>query len=157
MEILLWLRDLHCMKFKSFHNFSYSTNRPTMGSTTGNSNSTSSNNRSSINTIHRTATTTNSTNQKKAALVQTTKPKQQTRQPTTVPGSTKISLIPSKNLASFGADVASEDMGDKPSGPVNGDECYFWRTTGCQFGKACRYRHIKEHKGVDKKPWQIVK
>ena len=145
------------MKLMCFHNFPCSTSRPTMGSTTGNSNSTSSNNRSSVNIIQSTANTTNSTNQKKAAVVETTKPKQQTKQPTTVPGSTKISLIPSKNLASFGAGVANEDMGDKPSGPVNGDECYFWRTTGCQFGKSCRYKHIKEHKGVDKKPWQIVK
>ncbi|KAK7485878.1 hypothetical protein BaRGS_00022873 [Batillaria attramentaria] len=42
----------------------------------------------------------------------------------------------------------------KLSGPVNGDECYFWRTTGCDYGDACRYRHVQKHKGVDKKPWQ---
>eukprot|EP00914_Ancora_sagittata_P033537 GHVO01067610.1.p1 GENE.GHVO01067610.1~~GHVO01067610.1.p1 ORF type:complete len:624 (+),score=59.61 GHVO01067610.1:89-1960(+) len=43
---------------------------------------------------------------------------------------------------------------DKLSGPVNGDECYFWRTTGCQFGRTCHYSHVPEHKGVDRKPWQ---
>ncbi|PVD29627.1 hypothetical protein C0Q70_08882 [Pomacea canaliculata] len=42
----------------------------------------------------------------------------------------------------------------KMSGPVNGDECYFWRTTGCDYGDACRYRHVPQSKGVDKKPWQ---
>lgn len=37
----------------------------------------------------------------------------------------------------------------KKSGPVNGDECYFWRTTGCTFGSNCRYKHVPRHKGVD--------
>ncbi|XP_067012119.2 RNA polymerase II-associated protein 3 isoform X2 [Anabrus simplex] len=41
----------------------------------------------------------------------------------------------------------------KVTGPVNGDECHFWRTTGCAFGSKCRYKHLKENKGVDKKPW----
>ncbi|XP_056147957.1 uncharacterized protein zgc:123010 isoform X2 [Lampris incognitus] len=40
------------------------------------------------------------------------------------------------------------------SGPVNGDECYFWRTTGCHFGDKCRYKHIPDQKGKDRKPWQ---
>ncbi|XP_043568947.1 uncharacterized protein zgc:123010 isoform X2 [Chiloscyllium plagiosum] len=44
--------------------------------------------------------------------------------------------------------------GSKRRGPVDGDECYFWRTTGCHFGDKCRYKHISEHRGVDKKPWQ---
>ncbi|XP_029554664.1 hsp70-Hsp90 organizing protein isoform X3 [Salmo trutta] len=39
-------------------------------------------------------------------------------------------------------------------GPVNGDECYFWRTTGCHFGDKCRYKHISEQRGKDRKPWQ---
>ncbi|CAL1261863.1 unnamed protein product [Larinioides sclopetarius] len=39
----------------------------------------------------------------------------------------------------------------KLTGPVNGNECYFWRTTGCAHGASCRYQHIKEHKGIDKK------
>lgn len=42
---------------------------------------------------------------------------------------------------------------DKPSGPVNGNECYFWRTTGCLYADKCRYEHIKKNKGIDKKPW----
>lgn len=39
-------------------------------------------------------------------------------------------------------------------GPVNGDECYFWRTTGCHFGDKCRYKHIPDQKSKDRKPWQ---
>ncbi|XP_053406427.1 uncharacterized protein LOC123546690 [Mercenaria mercenaria] len=42
----------------------------------------------------------------------------------------------------------------KQSGPVNGNECYFWRTTGCTYGDKCRNSHIPAHKGVDRKPWQ---
>ncbi|CAG2055924.1 unnamed protein product [Timema podura] len=41
----------------------------------------------------------------------------------------------------------------KLSGPVNGNECHFWRTTGCAFSDKCRYKHVKENKGIDKKPW----
>lgn len=37
----------------------------------------------------------------------------------------------------------------KKSGPVNGDECYFWRTTGCAFGSQCYYLHIPAHEGID--------
>ncbi|XP_077438374.1 uncharacterized protein LOC144061637 isoform X2 [Vanacampus margaritifer] len=44
--------------------------------------------------------------------------------------------------------------GPQRRGPVNGDECYFWRTTGCHFGEKCRYKHIPDHKGNDRKPWQ---
>jgi len=48
----------------------------------------------------------------------------------------------------------SIDNGFKLKGPVNGKECYFWRTTGCQFGHKCRYEHILENQGCDKQPWQ---
>jgi len=37
----------------------------------------------------------------------------------------------------------------KVSGPVNGNECYFWRTTGCVFEQQCRYKHVRGHKGID--------
>lgn len=52
--------------------------------------------------------------------------------------------------------AAAVAAGTKLRGPVNGDECYFWRTTGCQFTTGCRYRHVPENKGIDKKPWQRV-
>uniref|UniRef100_H3AKP6 Zgc:123010 n=1 Tax=Latimeria chalumnae TaxID=7897 RepID=H3AKP6_LATCH len=44
--------------------------------------------------------------------------------------------------------------GSKRRGPVNGDECYFWRTTGCYFGEKCRFKHIPAHRGLDKRQWQ---
>ncbi|XP_056902954.1 stress-induced-phosphoprotein 1 isoform X1 [Takifugu flavidus] len=44
--------------------------------------------------------------------------------------------------------------GPRRRGPVNGDECYFWRTTGCHFGDNCHYKHIPDQKGKDRKPWQ---
>ncbi|XP_034537945.1 hsp70-Hsp90 organizing protein 2 isoform X1 [Notolabrus celidotus] len=49
---------------------------------------------------------------------------------------------------------AGAATGPRRRGPVNGDECYFWRTTGCHFGDKCRYKHIPEQKGKDRKPWQ---
>lgn len=42
--------------------------------------------------------------------------------------------------------------GPRRRGPVNGDECYFWRTTGCHFDDRCRYKHIPEHRGKDWQP-----
>ncbi|XP_067909208.1 uncharacterized protein [Heterodontus francisci] len=50
--------------------------------------------------------------------------------------------------------IVAAACGSKRRGPVDGDECYFWRTTGCHFGGKCHYKHIPEHRGVDKKPWQ---
>jgi len=51
----------------------------------------------------------------------------------------------------FRSPSVSESSNDssKISGPVNGNECYFWRTTGCVFENQCRYRHVRGHKGVD--------
>ncbi|CAL8256381.1 unnamed protein product [Lota lota] len=44
--------------------------------------------------------------------------------------------------------------GPRRRGPVNEEECYFWRTTGCHFGDKCRYKHFPDQKGKDRKPWQ---
>ncbi|XP_038678274.1 tetratricopeptide repeat protein 31 isoform X1 [Scyliorhinus canicula] len=51
-------------------------------------------------------------------------------------------------------EIVTAECGLKRRGPVDDDECYFWRTTGCHFGDKCRYKHIPDHRGVDKKPWQ---
>lgn len=40
----------------------------------------------------------------------------------------------------------------KLSGPVNGNECFFWRTSGCDFGDNCYYEHIPSHRGIDRRP-----
>ncbi|KAG8179436.1 hypothetical protein JTE90_026331 [Oedothorax gibbosus] len=43
--------------------------------------------------------------------------------------------------------------GSRPKGAVNGDECYYWRTTGCIYAEQCRFKHKKENKGIDKQKW----
>nr|XP_057915128.1 tetratricopeptide repeat protein 31 isoform X2 [Doryrhamphus excisus] len=53
-----------------------------------------------------------------------------------------------------GATTATAAAEPRRRGPVNGDECYFWRTTGCHFGDQCRYKHIPDQKGKDRKQWQ---
>ncbi|RWS23537.1 tetratricopeptide repeat protein 31-like protein [Leptotrombidium deliense] len=35
----------------------------------------------------------------------------------------------------------------------NNNECYFWRTTGCNAGDKCKLRHIHICKGIDFQPW----
>ncbi|XP_051946220.1 uncharacterized protein LOC127618037 isoform X4 [Xyrauchen texanus] len=42
--------------------------------------------------------------------------------------------------------------GPRRRGTINGDECYFWRTTGCHFGDRCHYKHIPDHRGKDWQP-----
>ncbi|KAJ3610583.1 hypothetical protein NHX12_022675 [Muraenolepis orangiensis] len=58
----------------------------------------------------------------------------------------KTSLLTAQQLGATG--------GPRRRGPVNGEECYFWRTTGCHFGDKCRYKHLPDQKGKDRKPWQ---
>ncbi|XP_010887347.1 tetratricopeptide repeat protein 31 isoform X1 [Esox lucius] len=65
----------------------------------------------------------------------------------------KVLPIPLKTSPPASQQPASV-MGPRRRGPVNGDECYFWRTTGCHFGDKCHYKHIPEQKGKDRKPWQ---
>ncbi|KAI5606325.1 tetratricopeptide repeat protein 31 isoform X2, partial [Silurus asotus] len=60
-------------------------------------------------------------------------------------------------LKPFPVAAASQTAGTagaRRRGPVNGDECYFWRTTGCHFGEKCHYKHITDSRGKDRKPWQ---
>lgn len=33
-------------------------------------------------------------------------------------------------------------------------ECHFWRNAGCSYGPDCRFRHLPQSKGLDKKPAQ---
>ena len=35
----------------------------------------------------------------------------------------------------------------------NGDECYYWRTTGCIFPENCKKLHIPANKGIEYQPW----
>lgn len=36
--------------------------------------------------------------------------------------------------------------------PYKTNECFYWRANGCTYGDKCRYRHIPENRGADKKP-----
>ncbi|KAF0027470.1 hypothetical protein F2P81_020211 [Scophthalmus maximus] len=65
----------------------------------------------------------------------------------------RVLPIPLKTCL-FVTQQAGAAAGPRRRGPVNGDECYFWRTTGCHFGDKCRYKHIPDQKGKDRKPWQ---
>jgi hypothetical protein len=58
-----------------------------------------------------------------------------------------------KTSSSSNDKLKKKEISDKLTGPVNGNECYFWRTTGCLYGDKCHYEHIKKNKGIDKKPW----
>ncbi|XP_042169889.1 protein TOM71-like [Oncorhynchus tshawytscha] len=44
--------------------------------------------------------------------------------------------------------------GTRRMSPINGDECFFWRTTGCFYGDRCRFKHKPDQRGRDRKPWQ---
>ncbi|XP_063854128.1 uncharacterized protein LOC135096524 isoform X2 [Scylla paramamosain] len=43
---------------------------------------------------------------------------------------------------------------EKLKGPVNGVECYFFRTSGCAFGDNCKHQHILKNRGIDRRSWQ---
>ncbi|XP_033756368.1 uncharacterized protein LOC117339098 [Pecten maximus] len=80
---------------------------------------------------------------------------QKTSGPATITIGSSTPLSSSSNKVQVSATVAKvADNLPKQSGPVNGDECYFWRTTGCVYGDKCRNKHVADHRGLDKKPWQ---
>ncbi|XP_036804981.1 uncharacterized protein LOC110487250 [Oncorhynchus mykiss] len=47
-----------------------------------------------------------------------------------------------------------DSTGTRRMAPINGDECFFWRTTGCFYGDRCRFKHKPDQRGRDRKPWQ---
>ncbi|KAM7403653.1 hypothetical protein PAMA_004205 [Pampus argenteus] len=59
-------------------------------------------------------------------------------------------LVRYPNKISFGLGVsksAATDLSSRPS--MYKKECFFWRTTGCTR-QDCTYRHVPEHKNIDK-------
>lgn len=52
------------------------------------------------------------------------------------------------------AQMKMASVNSKKKGAAKTSECYYWRSNGCSFGDKCRYRHIPENKGVDKKHWK---
>lgn len=67
------------------------------------------------------------------------------------PGSQSVAAttVPVAAAKKKQAEGDAKQSANKLSGPVNGDECYFWRTTGCYFADKCRFKHVPESKGVD--------
>lgn len=53
-----------------------------------------------------------------------------------------------------GTQPSSAASGSRWRAPLNGDECFYWRTTGCFYGNKCRFKHLPDQQGRDKKPWQ---
>uniref|UniRef100_A0A8B9HMP2 Si:dkey-33c12.4 n=1 Tax=Astyanax mexicanus TaxID=7994 RepID=A0A8B9HMP2_ASTMX len=65
-----------------------------------------------------------------------------------VAGTTLVVRYPDRLHSHLGASkAAATDTAKVNKLP---DECYFWRTTGCIKNNRCSYRHVPEHKGVDR-------
>ncbi|KAL1005715.1 hypothetical protein UPYG_G00063080 [Umbra pygmaea] len=66
------------------------------------------------------------------------------------------SLPQRSNVTTVNNTSGSQNTCTGPSrmAPVNGDECFFWRTTGCMYGDKCRFKHKHDQRGRDRKPWQ---
>ncbi|KAE8300570.1 Stress-induced-phosphoprotein 1 [Larimichthys crocea] len=47
---------------------------------------------------------------------------------------------------------SSAAIGSRRCVPIDGDKCFYWRTTGCFYGDKCRFKHIPDQQGRDKKP-----
>ncbi|XP_029283157.1 carcinoembryonic antigen-related cell adhesion molecule 20-like [Cottoperca gobio] len=66
---------------------------------------------------------------------------------------------PQRTNTSLGSNVAGTQQslfapGSRRCVPIDGDECFYWRTTGCFYGDKCRFKHIPDEQGRDKKTWQ---
>lgn len=52
----------------------------------------------------------------------------------------------------IGTQLSSAATGSTRRPPLNGNECFYWRTTGCFYGDRCRFKHIPDQQGRDMKP-----
>ncbi|KAM7419796.1 hypothetical protein PAMA_016746 [Pampus argenteus] len=50
------------------------------------------------------------------------------------------------------AGLSSSAAGSKRRLATNGVECFYWRTTGCDYGDKCRFKHVPAQQGRNKKP-----
>ncbi|XP_034543856.1 STI1-like protein [Notolabrus celidotus] len=60
----------------------------------------------------------------------------------------------------FSSNAAGPQQGSvaswsKGCAPIDGDKCFYWRTTGCFYGDKCRLKHLPEQQGQDKKNFQL--
>ncbi|KAM9362829.1 uncharacterized protein ABDE67_010447 isoform 2-T2 [Symphorus nematophorus] len=67
-----------------------------------------------------------------------------------VPPMQRTNTSPSSNAA--GTQQSSAAAGFRRCVPIDGDRCFFWRTTGCFYGDKCRFKHIPDQQGRDKNP-----
>ncbi|GAA6230778.1 STI1-like protein isoform X1 [Lates japonicus] len=58
------------------------------------------------------------------------------------------------SFSTAGTQQSSASTGSRRRVPTIGDECFYWRTTGCIYGDKCRFRHIPDQQGRNRKPWQ---
>ncbi|XP_071219332.1 sialoadhesin-like [Salvelinus alpinus] len=45
--------------------------------------------------------------------------------------------------------------GTRRMAPINGDECFFWRTNGSFYDDKCRFKHKPDQRGRDRKPFVL--
>ncbi|XP_056264913.1 uncharacterized protein LOC130189923 isoform X2 [Pseudoliparis swirei] len=80
-------------------------------------------------------------------------PNRRTRTATT-PTTPMTPTTPQPRTNAAGTQQSSPATGSRRCVPINGDECFYWRTSGCFYGDACRFKHTADQRGRDKKPWQ---
>ncbi|XP_034394397.1 hsp70-Hsp90 organizing protein 1-like isoform X2 [Cyclopterus lumpus] len=66
----------------------------------------------------------------------------------------RLPVTPLPRTDAAGTQQSSAATGSRRCVPINGDQCFYWRTTGCFYGDSCRFKHIPDQRGRDKKPWQ---
>ncbi|XP_075948143.1 uncharacterized protein LOC142950129 [Anarhichas minor] len=67
---------------------------------------------------------------------------------------TQRTVSPMQRINAAGPQQSSAAAGSRRCAPISGDECFYWQTTGCFYGDKCRFKHVADQQGRDKKPWQ---
>ncbi|XP_044047134.1 STI1-like protein isoform X1 [Siniperca chuatsi] len=68
----------------------------------------------------------------------------------TLPSTQRTNTSLGSNAAGTQQSLAA--IGSRRCVPIDGDVCFYWRTTGCFYGDKCRFKHIPDQQGRDKKP-----
>ncbi|XP_041789978.1 stress-induced-phosphoprotein 1-like isoform X2 [Chelmon rostratus] len=68
----------------------------------------------------------------------------------TLPPIQRTNTSLSSNAA--GTQQSSAAAGSRRCVPIDGDVCFYWRTTGCFYGDKCLFKHIPDQQGQDKRP-----
>ncbi|KAM6941802.1 uncharacterized protein PEZ65_003806 [Lycodopsis pacificus] len=67
---------------------------------------------------------------------------------------TQRTVSPMQRINAAGPQQSSAAAGSRRCAPISGDGCFYWQTTGCFYGDKCRFKHVADQQGRDKKPWQ---